>query len=245
MVLAFIPAKGVSERVPSKNLRMLRDRNLVQRAIDFANTASEVTTIVLSTDSLNVVEGCEPFRDMANIFRDMHDGDSFSFGKWVLHKRRPRDASLNSKTIDGVLDYLLTNQLSEKSLLLLQPSSPFRLITEWQELNKIFGSNAGSVFSVTEANSPHPAKTFQLTSEKCAVLTEEKILNLSRPAQELGKYYAADGAFYLIEIDELLQSHKFVGPESQVFIRDGLKTVNIDTEEDFAYAEYIANLHHL
>jgi CMP-N-acetylneuraminic acid synthetase len=243
--MAFIPAKGTSERVPSKNLRMLGDRNLVQRAIDFADTASDVTTIVLSTDSLNVLEGCVPFRDVANKFREMHDGDSFSFGKYVLHKRRPQDASINSKTMDGVLDFLLTNHTLEEDFLLLQPTSPFRSITEWPELKRIFQNKVRSVFSVTEANSPHPVKTFQLTSNKCAALAEGKILNLSTPAQELGVYYAPDGAFYLIKISELLQSRKFVGPESQVFIRKGFQTINIDTEEDFAYAEYIATIHNL
>jgi CMP-N,N'-diacetyllegionaminic acid synthase len=243
--MAFIPAKGNSERVPSKNMRMLRDRNLVQRTIDFADTATGVTSIVVSTDSLSIVEACVPFQDMADKFRDMSEGESFSFGKWVLHKRRSRDASLTSKTIDGILDFFATNHAPESKFLLLQPTSPFRSITEWQEIQKVFRQGADSVFSVSEATSPHPIKTFQLTSNLSMDLTEEKILNLSRPAQELGSYFAADGAYYLIETQKLLNSRKLIGSKSRVYVRKGFKTINIDTEEDFAYAEYIAVRHNL
>ena len=243
--MAFIPAKGNSERVPSKNMRMLRDRNLVQRSIDFADTATDVTLIVLSTDSLRLVEACMPFQNMAEKFRNMDEGESISFSKWVLHKRRSRDASLTSKTIDGVLDYFATNHALDSKFLLLQPTSPFRSIIEWEEIQKVFRQGADSVFSVSAATSPHPMKTFQLTSNLLADLTEEAILNLSRPAQELGSYFAADGAYYLIKTQELLQSLKFIGPKSRAYVRNGFKTINIDTEEDFAYAEYIAARHNL
>ena len=238
--MAFIPAKGNSERVPSKNMRMLRDRNLVQRSIDFADAATGVTSIVVSTDSLSLVEACMPFQDMAEKFRNMDEGESISFAKWVLHKRRSKDASLTSKTIDGVLDYFATNHAPESNFLLLQPTSPFRSITEWQEIQKVFQQGADSVFSVSAVTSPHPMKTFELTSNLSTDLTEEKILNLSRPAQELGSYFAADGAYYLIKTRELLHSRKFIDSKSRVYVRKGFKTINIDTEEDFAYAEYIA-----
>ena len=241
MAMAFIPAKGTSQRVPEKNLRKLGSRNLVQRSLDFANAINEITTIVLSTDSLNIVEACEPFRSMARDFQNLEAGGFLSSGKWILHKRRNKDASPTARTIDAVLDFFDSYIGSETDFVLLQPTSPFRLITEWEEMHKIFLEGPTSLFSVHSLDSTHPKKSFQLLSSKSPDLNSEVISYLSSPAQILGQYFAPDGAFYFNRISQLLNAKSFIDLNSRIVVRNGVVTVNIDTEDDFLFAEYAAH----
>jgi CMP-N,N'-diacetyllegionaminic acid synthase len=50
-VLAVIPAKGDSRRLPGKNLCVVNGRTLIELAVDYAKTSQYVTDIVVSTDS--------------------------------------------------------------------------------------------------------------------------------------------------------------------------------------------------
>lgn len=241
MAMAFIPAKGTSQRVPEKNLRKLGNRSLVQRSLDYADAINEMTSVVLSTDSLNVVESCEPFKGMAMSFHHLEDGESLVSGKWILHKRRSKDAAPVSRTIDAVLDFLTNHVTSEIDFVLLQPTSPFRQIAEWQEISKLFHEKTSSIFSVYAVESPHPKKSFQLFSNNEPDLDTETLSNLSSPAQILGQYFAPDGAFYLNRISQLIKTKSFIDRDSRVHIRKGLSTLNIDTEDDYVFAEYAAN----
>jgi len=241
MVMAFIPAKGTSQRVPEKNLRKLGNRSLVQRSVDFADAVNEITSVVLSTDSVKIVESCEPFKSMVMSFRNLEEGSSFVSGKWILHKRRSKDALPKSRTIDAVLDFLSNHATSEMDFVLLQPTSPFRQIKEWQQISKLFHEKTTSVFSVCAVESPHPKKSFQLLSNNEPNLDTVTLSNLCSPAQILGQYFAPDGAFYINKIFELIKTKSFIDFDSRVYIRKGLSTFNIDTENDFVFAEYAAD----
>jgi CMP-N,N'-diacetyllegionaminic acid synthase len=241
MVLAFIPAKGTSQRVPEKNLRKLGNRSLVQRSLDYADAISEITSVVLSTDSAKVVESCEPFKSLATSFQHLEDGKSLISGKWILHKRCSKDASAVSRTIDAVLDFLMSHATSEINFVLLQPTSPFRQIEEWEVISKLFHEKSSSIFSVHSVDSPHPEKSFQLLSNSRPDLDQQALSNLSSPAQILGQYFAPDGAFYFNKISQLIKTKSFIDLDSRVFIRKGLSTLNIDTEDDYEFAKYAAN----
>lgn len=50
-IIAFVHAKGSSERVPNKNLRLLGDLPLFCHAIAIAIAATRVTRVVIDSDS--------------------------------------------------------------------------------------------------------------------------------------------------------------------------------------------------
>lgn len=55
-VVAFVHAKGRSERVPSKNLRVLGDRPLFCHAIANALAAERVEHVVIDSDSDEILD---------------------------------------------------------------------------------------------------------------------------------------------------------------------------------------------
>lgn len=66
-VVAFVHAKGSSERVPGKNLAILGDRPLFTHAIAVARAAAAVDEVVIDSDSeailsLGAAHGATPLR---------------------------------------------------------------------------------------------------------------------------------------------------------------------------------------
>lgn len=83
-VVAFVHAKGTSERVPSKNLRILGDRPLFCHAIANALAASLVTRVVIDSDSeeilrLGELHGAEPLRRPAVLATNRASGDDLAY----------------------------------------------------------------------------------------------------------------------------------------------------------------------
>src|SRR5690349_8449623 len=109
-VLAIIPARGGSKRVPRKNLRLLGGKPLVCWAIDAARAARGISELVLSSDD-------EEILDLARAVSPS------------LALRRP--ASL-SGDLSPAIDYV-QHALTEvekgtrkfEAVVIVQPSSPF------------------------------------------------------------------------------------------------------------------------
>ena len=64
--------------------------------------------------------------------------------------------------------------------------------------------------------------------------------NLRR--QELRTYYRLNGAIYISRTDKFKQIKSFYGEKSYAYIMQQGGSVDIDTELDFAYAEFLLNL---
>jgi len=112
-ILAVIPARGGSKRVPGKNIRYLGGKPLICWTIESVKGIPEVTDILVSTDDEKIAEVARTA------------GTSVP---WL----RPRPlATDTSKAIDVVL-YEINRYEKEfhkiDGVLFLQPTSPFRKI---------------------------------------------------------------------------------------------------------------------
>jgi CMP-N,N'-diacetyllegionaminic acid synthase len=80
-VLAVIPARGGSVRVPRKNIKILNGKPLIAYAIDAAKKSKTVNRIIVSTDDDEIKDvaltyGAEvPFRRPANLSEDVPTED--------------------------------------------------------------------------------------------------------------------------------------------------------------------------
>jgi len=83
-VVAFVHAKGCSDRVPSKNLRTLGDRPLFCHAIGNALAAELVDHVVIDSDSDEILDlgkhyGAEPLKRPAELATNATSGDDLAF----------------------------------------------------------------------------------------------------------------------------------------------------------------------
>ena len=242
-VCAFIPARGGSQGVKGKNWRMLAGSPLINWTIEFANALESIEKIVLSTDSSQIAEAGTAGALSPMDFSTLPENSLSHLGnKMYLHKRSSAQAGTLSLISDVLFAFTKQNKVYEdyKYLLLLQPTSPFRTRIELERLLDLANQQSewSSIVSVKSVGGMHPNRMYRIASQRATPFLDQN-LGDDRPRQSLEQLYIKDGAYYLLRTENLLNGI-LLGDQILSFERQGLWTVNIDTEEDFTYAEFAA-----
>ena len=56
MIIAIIPAKGTSRRLPNKNMHLVLGKPMLQYAIDYAKSSKRISNIYISTDDKKIAD---------------------------------------------------------------------------------------------------------------------------------------------------------------------------------------------
>ena len=242
MPLSIIPARAGSIGVNKKNTRKLSDRPLIRWTFDFVISHSSNEAVVITTDDPQIISTCLGGESEENFVRMQEASVSRVREGVYMHKRRSKDAESNSPTVDSVVDLLNSDLLvafREDWIWLFQPTSPFRNATELKEIEKFVGeANFDSLISVKKFESPHPLKAIKIDQQN-HIVENSNFKNLEIPRQELGSFFSPDGAYYVTKAKSILENHIFYGGRNFSYERSGLRTLNIDTEIDFDFAEFI------
>ena len=125
-MIALIPARGGSKRVPNKNIRILKDKALVRWTIDAAFESGVFSEVYVSTESDEVREVCYDVKDLHLIDRPPEFAtDSSPDIKWVTHALEwvrglgHRDGFCGPCSLGG-------NCMTLRDFAILRPTSPFR-----------------------------------------------------------------------------------------------------------------------
>lgn len=139
-VLAVIPARGGSKRIPRKNLKSLGGTPLIAHTIDHAETATNVTRAVVSSED-------EEIRSVAT----KHGGD-------VPFARPPElatDDATNIEVVEHALDWAAANDRDYEYVCLLQVTSPFRSPEDIDRaLERLDSSEAETVVTTSTFETP-------------------------------------------------------------------------------------------
>ena len=221
--IALIPARGGSKGLPRKNIKFINGKPLIAWTIEAALNSSCFSRVVVSTED----------QEIASIAED--------FGAEVPFIRPPELAGDQAKSIDVVIQAL--NWFAERGedyqqLGLLQPTSPLRnqrdICNAWDSFDL---KKAGAVVSVCECE--HSPLWMNRLPEDLSMgdFLSKGILNQSR--QGLNKFYRLNGAIYLAEKDYLLENYGFFGSRTFAFIMPQERSVDIDSELDLRFAEFL------
>jgi len=224
-LIALIPARGGSKRLPGKNTKVLGGKPLISWTIDAARESGLFSTVIVSTDDEKIAE--ESVRSGAEV-----------------HGLRPSYLSTDTASSVDVALYVLNkyeedNGVKVDGFVLLQPTSPFRsaaTIRRGVELLNAFNWQR-PVVSVSQAES-NPAWCFVEHSDLI-----EPVLgwdSLKGRSQDLNTVWALNGAFYGISPTLLKDAKSFLNPHTILLKMDSYEeSLDIDTESDWAVAEYI------
>ena len=220
-MIAIIPARGGSKGLPGKNIRNLHGKPLIAYTIEAALKSPYIEEAILSTDS----------QEIANV--------GLQYGVKVPFLRPAKLASDNALAIDN---YIFTIEKLEsmsnkeiRSIMVLQPTSPLRNTQDIDLAIDLFNSkNADSVISYTEE--AHPISWHKYISQDGHLID---ILDSSiKNRQAYRESYYPNGAIYIFK-KELLLEGKYYNDNSFAYIMPRNRSVDIDTLEDFLYAEYL------
>jgi N-acylneuraminate cytidylyltransferase/CMP-N,N'-diacetyllegionaminic acid synthase len=223
-ILALIPARGGSKRVPGKNIKVLGGLPLIAWTIRAALESGVCAAVVVSTDDPEIAEV------------------ALKYGATVPGLRPAQLATDTAGSIDvalHALDLYESKNGPIDGLLLLQPTSPFRSAETIRRGVQIFGENEGKrqVVSVSRA-SCHPAWCFRTSSEGIEPFLSWD--DLSKRSQDLEPAWMLNGAFYLTSPESLRQKKEFLTQQTlPLVIRDQFESLDIDTPDDWKVAEDI------
>lgn len=210
-VVAIIPARMGSKRLPGKNKKLLGGIPLITWAINSVKEISEITDILISTDDPEIVKIANQYKVLAPWLRPEHlSSDGASSIDVTLH----------------ALDWYQRNVQEVDGVMLVQPTSPFRTKQSIMAALTEFKS-CESIVSVS-ACSGKPEWAFYLESQK-----------LVKPEGELQTVYELNGLIYLCTPNFLTENQSFITKETRGLVINSKKeSLDIDTQADFDLAEF-------
>ncbi len=220
-ILALIPARGGSKRLPGKNVRLLGGLPLLVWSIEASRGIPEIVDTLVSTDD-------EAIADVGR-----------RAGALVPWLRPPELATDTASSLDAclhALDWFEDQRGPVDGLLVLQPTSPFRSRASVLRGIELFRANElKPVIGVSAAQS-HPFWCFKIEANKMSPFVEAGGLNVR--SQDLPPAYVINGAFYLIRPVSLRAARSFFSDDMVPLIMLGPgEDIDIDTEQDWNIAQ--------
>lgn len=220
-ILAIIPARSGSKRLPKKNLRILKGRPLLYYTIDAVKNSKYVNRIVVSTEDDTIAQVSQ------------------SYGAEII-MRPPELATDESSTISVVINVLEQLHKKEKYnpdlIVLLQPTSPLRSTEDIDNaINTFQNSSKDSLISVTVyEHSPYWA--FRIEKD---LLQPEFTQDSPKRSQDIPTLYRPNGAIFITRPETLLKNRSFYTNQIIPFIMPKEKSIDIDDEFDFSLVEFL------
>lgn len=221
-ILAVVPARAGSKRLPGKNLLDLHGKPLIRWTLEAALESQVIDLIVVSSDDEAILS----------------EGERFG----LRTVRRPEYLASDTATTFDVLVHTLECLAKEgvrpARLMLLQPTSPLRTAQDICEAVRCMDdTKAESVVSVCECeHSPLWSNTLGPEGRMDHFLRPEL---LNQRGQDLAVYYRLNGAIYIARTEKLIERQGFFMPNSRAHIMPSDRSVDIDTFMDFNQCEFL------
>lgn len=221
--LVIIPARRGSRGIPGKNIKLLGDKPLIQYSIDAALKVFNKEDILVSTDSKEIkviAENCGlnvPFLRPDELATDFTSSQDV-----ILH----------------AIDYTQQRGQNYDSVVLLQPTSPFRNAQHIEEAIKLYDKRLEMVVSV-KVSGHNPYYTLYEESDN-GFLTQSKKAKFTR-RQDCPNVYAYNGAIYVMSIDALKTKSIAEFDKVKKYEMSELHSIDLDTPLDWDLAEIVLN----
>ncbi len=211
--IAIIPARGGSKRLPNKNTMLLDGIPLLAHSILYAQANSEII------DDVYITTNDQAIKKVA-----------LQYGAKVID--RPTNLAGDLEPTVSALKHVLQNIDQVENVILLQPTNPLRPENLLQKcFSKFEELNCDSLFTVSQNH-----HKFGKINNNNFIPFNYKI---GQRSQDLEPLYYENGLLYICKaqliLDNIIISEKaFPFEVNHIFAN-----VDIDTKEDFDYAEYL------
>ncbi len=220
--IAIIPARGGSKRIPRKNIKPFAGKPAIARAIDCASASNLFSRIIVSTDD----------QEIATIARES--------GAEVPFIRSSKLSDDHTTTADVIADAIVKlNEVSNPSDLVccVYPVTPLLYPSRLEEAKRLLISGDWDfVFGALEFESPIQ-RAFSKSSTGLVEFRDHNFINTR--SQDLPISYHDSGQFYFGRRSAWISKSTVLGANSTFIQLDKHEVIDIDTEEDWALAEYI------
>lgn len=216
-LIALLPMKGHSERVPNKNMKMFGGRPLYHAVMKSLEACEYVSDIVIDTDSDIIAE------------------DAMKHFRKVRILSRPQELQGDFVSMNDIINYDISQFPEEKHFLQTHSTNPLvstaTLDTAIARYFSVIREGCDSLFGVTKFQSRFYWQDGGAINHNPAELIR---------TQDLPPIYEENSNFYIFSVDSFKKSgHKRIGILPAMFAVDKLEAIDIDDKDDFILAEML------
>lgn len=220
-IIALLPMKGHSERVPNKNMKLFNGKPLYRIVLDTILKSKYINEVHINTDS----------EIICNDIRENYDSRVFIID-------RPKDIIGDFVSMNKIIEYDLSK--SEGDLYvqthstnpLLKAESLDKAIEKQIEFS--YSKEYDSIFSVTKLQS-------RLYDKDCNAYNHN--INELLRTQDLDPLFEENSNFYIFSKESFAASNnKRIGIRPYMFELDKIEAIDIDDKRDFIIAETLHKL---
>jgi len=219
-ILCVIPARGGSKGIPYKNIKKLNGKPLIVYSIDIARQIFNDEDICVTTDDQQIIDVVE------------------NYGLHVPYVRPyflATDQATTQDVLRHALDFYEQKGLFYNIILLLQPTSPFRLKRHLDEAINLYMNDCDMVVSVKEASANPYYNLFE--EEDSGYLHISKGKGNYTRRQDAPTVWEFNGSIYVINSKSLKTSIISDFPRKIKYPMENIYSIDIDVPLDWTIAE--------
>ncbi|RJQ30453.1 acylneuraminate cytidylyltransferase family protein [Candidatus Parcubacteria bacterium] len=230
-VLGLIPARAGSKSIPRKNVRRLAGYPLIAYSVAIAKISKSIGRVIVSTDE----------KYIADIAKD--------YGAEVPFLRPgelAEDTTQDLPVFQHALKWLQENESYCPEIIVhLRPTNPFRCAADIDSAVEVLREHP-TAHSVRGVSLPltSPYKMYRIKDDRFIepLFIKEHPEAHNMPRQELPIVYRGNGAIDVVRRDTIMGLNSMTGYNILPWIIDVDRCVDIDTPDDWDYAEWLVEI---
>lgn len=218
-ILGVIPARGGSKGIPRKNIKMLGGKPLIAWTIEQAKKSKYIDRLIVSSED----------KEIQNVAKE-----------WGCEVPFERPAELSNDDTPGFAPAIHALQMCPgfDFLVLLQPTSPFRITKDIDDAIEICILEKVSSSITIAPSKDHPYLTFGRKNDgTLSPFMDPKPKVLRR--QDLPPAYTLNGAVYVVDSKIFSETKSFLHHDTVSLLMPPVRSLDIDSALDFVIASGI------
>ena len=219
-IIAIIPARGGSKRIPRKNIKNFMGKPMIAYAIEACLSSNIFDEVMVSTDDAEIAEIARSYGAKVPFIRTNAMSD---------------DVAGTFEVLEEVLQEYKKIGQNFSSVCCVYPCVPF--------LNSTILKDAYSLYKDSNMDSLVPIVRFSFPIQRALKISAENCIEYREPtnakcrSQDLETMYHDAGMFYYCKIDTMLKNKSIIARNTSYLELDEIKTQDIDNESDWQIAE--------
>jgi CMP-N-acetylneuraminic acid synthetase len=225
-IIAVIPARGGSKRIPQKNIIDFMGKPIIAWTIEAAQKCNLFDRIIVSTDSSNIAKVAKNYTLDVPFLRNDKSDDMSTVTEATLVAIQQAEAYYNEK-YDVVVQLMANAPLRDEKDIQVHIKNFFESKKMFQISSFKFGwMNPWWAFKINK----HGSHEWMLKE------------GIGKRSQDLEELFCPTGAIWIAKVEALKKAGSFYGPDYNFCELNWKHSVDIDNFEDLEFAKAVFSL---
>ncbi len=225
-IIAIVPARGESKRIPGKNIAKLNGKPLISYSIKQGKKSKLVDRVIVSSDDEKILSVAKKY-GAETIKRP---------------KKLAQDKTPTAPVLVHVLEELEKENYYPDIVVILQPTTPLRSVKDIDNSIKMIASGKADSTETFFKSTQHPFYMCKIRKDKTISLLDKR--GNTERSQNFPEVYSKAGVVFTVKAKILKKTGSFYTKRHKAIIIPIERAVDIDEKADFKLAEiYLKYLH--